>query len=48
MSVSVRYPALRREEGHTPVVVFVGHALLLRSIRLDIDDITNPVRNQVG
>ena len=30
------------------MVVLVGHALLLRSIRLDIDDVTNAEVGKVG
>ena len=31
-----------------PVVVLVGHALLLSSVRLNIDDVTNAVVGEVG
>ena len=33
---------------NSPVVVLVGHALLLRGIGLDVNDVTNAVVGEVG
>lgn len=38
---------VRGEISDKPVVVFVRHTLLLRSVCLDVDDITDPKVNEV-
>lgn len=37
-----------RKSINAPVVVLMGHTLLLGGIGLNVDNITNPVRNQVS